>query len=276
MCPVCGATIGRSEYNYHDCAAGMVLWKYPATAIKELRRLGVPVPDELGVDAYDDRLFILDHDRELNGDFLGLGDSPAILKALLEILVDGLGGPKMKTDPGRPIAEGGNRPDNPNVGQLVPRGTFKGEDHLILRTRQIREHFVDNKENLQKLRHALGEASPAPPKTGHDLRLQKLRHALGEASPAPPPPRPRIIDANRARPDQAMRNGSPSQREPLTIHSSQLVVGRLVRHGVYGEGKITLLQEIGITVQFNMPIGRVFYDWQLANILRNGNILDLH
>ena len=89
MCPVCGATIGRPEYDGHDCAAGMVLWKYPATAIKELRQLGVPVPNELGFDAYDDRLFILDHDRELNGNFLGLGDSPAILKALLEILVDG-------------------------------------------------------------------------------------------------------------------------------------------------------------------------------------------
>ena len=251
MCPVCGATIGRPEYDGHDCAAGMVLWKYPATAIKELRQLGVPVPNELGFDAYDDRLFILDHDRELNGNFLGLGDSPAILKALLEILVDGLGDPKMKTDSERPIAEGGNRPDNPKVGQRVPRGTFEGEDHLILRTRQIREHFVDNEENGRK-----------------------LRDALGDASPAPQPPRPRIIDANRAQPDQVMNNGSPTRQEPLTLHNSQWVVGDSLRHGAYGEGKIVMVDESGVTLEFNRRIGAVHYPWPLFNTLSHGNVVN--
>lgn len=251
MCPMCGATIGRSEYDNHDCAAGMVLWKYPATAIKELRRLGVPIPDDLGVDAYDDRLFMLDSDRELNGNFLGLGESPVILKALLEILVDGLGDPKMKTDPERPIGEGGNLPDNPSVGQIVPRGTFKGEDHLILRTRQIREHFVDNEVNQRKLKEALGGV------------------------PSVPSARPRIVNTNRTQPDRVASNGSPSQLEPLGIHNSQLVLGRFVRHSVYGEGKIVLLNESGMTVEFNRSIGRAFYEWGLANTLRNGNVLSL-
>ena len=249
MCPVCAATIDRSAYGAHDCAAGMVLWKYPATALKELRRLGVPIPGDLGVDAYDDRLFVLDHDRELNGDFLGLAESPVVLKALLEILVDELGGPKMETDPERPIADGGNRPDNPSVGQLVPRGIFEGEDHLILRTKQIREHFIDNEENQRKLKEALGGV------------------------PSVPPARPRIVNTARTQPDRVESNSSPSQLEPLGVHNSQLVLGNLVRHFAYGEGKIVLLHENGMTVRFDGLIGRVFYDWRLANTLRDGNAL---
>ena len=267
MCPMCGATIGRSEYDNHDCAAGMVLWKYPATAIKELRRLGVPIPDDLGVDAYDDRLFMLDSDRELNGNFLGLGESPVILKALLEILVDGLGDPKMKTDPERPIGEGGNLPDNPSVGQIVPRGTFKGEDHLILRTRQIREHFVDNEVNQRKLKEALGgvpSVAPARPRIVNTNRTQPDRAAsLRDRLTA-------LRSANPTQPDRVASNGSPSQLEPLGIHNSQLVLGRSVRHGVYGEGKIVLLNESGMTVEFNRSIGRAFYEWGLQNMVLFG------
>ena len=287
MCPVCAASIDRSDYEKHDCASGMVLWKVSKGAIYEFRRIGLPIPEEVGKDVYkDERLFVLDSEGLLNPDFLGLGGQPAILKVLLEILVDGIGDPKMDTRPDVSVAEGGNLPDNRYVGAAVPRGPFEGKKHRILKTEQVREHLVNNAGNHQRLKEALGERSlPAPrivPKNTRPAAVDGTR-----TSAVPENIRPAMVDNTRppaitATGNQDAENASPRnfpfQTGDLVTHNANYFdtntavssdpetpvrsvpgIGDLVRHTTFGEGVVMECLAISgnheVTVHFKGVFG---------------------
>jgi len=109
-------------------------WKLTTPAVEELRKIGFPVPEDVPADAYsDERLFLLTPGRNPNPNLLGLGDRPDLLRELYRMLVDGHGNPKIPTKPGLSIKEGGNRPIHPTLDDVVPRGGFKGQHHLLLR-----------------------------------------------------------------------------------------------------------------------------------------------